>query len=94
MRIYNSRAFQAYKITKEMYDFTLIVYGNCHADNGFYANKDCGRPFTLERDGSYLFCGTESDWEDMCARCLYLEDNEKTDEVIKTTKKIYLHQSF
>lgn len=94
MGAYRCWAYRTYKISKEMYDFTLIVYGNCHAHNGFYVNKDYDRPFTVERDGNYMFCGTERDWEDMCARCLYLEDNEKTDEAIKTTQKIYLHQVF
>lgn len=89
--MYSSRAFRTYKISPEMYDFTLIVYGNCHAHFGFFVNKDCERPFTVERDGIYMFCGTESDWKDMCARCLYLEDNEKTEEVIEMTKKIYKH---
>lgn len=81
MGMYRDRTFSSHTITKAMYDFTIMFYGNCHALFHFYEGNNC-RPFIVERNGDYLFFGTDIDWEEMLDRCLYLEDSEKTEEAI------------
>lgn len=67
MGIYSSRTFQNFKISKEVYNYLLPVYGPGSKDSGF--DMEC---FITEKNGQYFFIGTERDYKDMLERIKYL----------------------
>lgn len=72
-----------YNKAKECKEQLYILYSD-----GSEAEVECDADIK-RACGNVAYCELWNYLKRRCARCLYLEDNEKTEEVIETTKKIY-----